>query len=518
MSGLPLRRAVDSGRLLNIAFVIAFLEVALRLGLGIAVHPFLYLLTPPVVAIVGGGLLAPGIRTRVLDERRRYAVDDPDGVLLRLLVVAVVGHAFAVVFGLCLFVVLDTPLQAALYWLGMESRQPFLALAWPVIGLLTGTAIAWTLPALVAAGVSEGLGFGRAIRCALSATRRRAILPVLSVNLLGVIGILFAVTFGAFVGFVAASGQLFFALAGGLTVLLATPPLAIAIFTDIETVRTLVGDEQTGAAAANPGGSSSGVSVGRVAVIALLVVSLATLAGAVRMAELRPMDSPDPLGDDPDEMYATALENTLSGSYTAEWVESPGTDEETAVIWQVDREDRQLYTEPAPGIAYISTGTQTIGADSRVSDALRWVLADDAGAVTNGGAHTPPNYFRWADDPTKLVLADPPTEASGWEHVETDGSEVTLALTDERAVLGFAAPEFDPERVESVDESEVRAVIDTESRTLTALDIRYDADFLPEGRLSVTEQYTFEYGTDLDRPDELGSPAFDEYVWRLLLY
>jgi hypothetical protein len=73
----PFGTALDSGRLLRVVAVVAAVEVTLRVGLGRAVHPFLYLLTPPVVAVVGFGLLAPGLRTRVLDERRRYAVDTP---------------------------------------------------------------------------------------------------------------------------------------------------------------------------------------------------------------------------------------------------------------------------------------------------------------------------------------------------------------------------------------------------------------------------------------------------------
>lgn len=514
MSGLSLRAALDSGRLFRVAFAVAFLEVSFRIGLGVAVHPFLYLLVPPVVAIVGVGLLAPGIRTRILDERRRYAAETVDGVLPRLLVVAVVGHAVAVAAGLALFVAVDTPLRVLLYWLGVGSRQPFLALAWPVVGLLAGTAIAWTVPALVAGAVSEGFGLRQATRYALVVARGRPVVSLVGVNLLGVLGILFAVAIGAFVGFVASSGQLFLVLTGSLTILLVTPPLAIAIFADLTAVRRLTSGEHSGEELPTP----AAFSVGRVAVALLLVGSLVTLAGAVRMAELRPVESPESLGDSPDEMYATALQNTVEGSYTAEWVDSPGTDEETGFRWQVDREDRQLSAEPAPGIAYVSTGTQTIGSNSKISDALRWVLADDTSALVAGGAHTPPNYFRWAENPAELVLTDLPREVTGWERVGTDGNEVTLALSGDRAILALVAPTLDPRRLGSINTSEIRAVIDTETRTLRTLDIRYDARLQPDGRLTVTERYTFEYGTDLKRPDELGAPSFDEYVWRLLLY
>jgi hypothetical protein len=517
MPDTPLRDALDSGRLLRTAFLVATLEVVVRLGVGIAVHPFLYLLTPPVVAVVGVGRLAPGIRTRILGERHRYAVDSPGRVLPRLLVVAVVGHVVAVALGFALFLVVDTPLQATLYWLGIESRPATVALAWPVIGLLTGTAITWALPAMVAAGVSEGLGLRRATRCAFAAARRRDVVAVVSVNLLGVIGILLAVALGAAAGLVASSGRLFFALAGSLTVLFATPPLAVAIFADLRTVRRRLagGESERERATAGP---SLGVPVSSVVVVAVLVLSLATLSGAARMTELRPMESPEPLGDDPDRMYATALENTLSGSYTAAWVRNPGTDSERAVRWQVDRGDRQLLVERTPSLRYVSTGVQTIGSNTEVSDALRWVLSEDTSALANGGAHTPPNYFRWAEDTTGLVLTDPPPDATGWERVGTDGDEVRLELTDRRSALAFVAPTVEPTRLGRVNESTVRAVVDTESRTLTRLDIEYDARIRPGGRLQITERYSFEQGTDVKRPEELGSPGLDEHVWRLLLY
>lgn len=95
MSGIPLQSAPDSGRPLRTALGVAALEVALGLGLGVAVHPFLFLLVPPVAAVVGIGTVAPDIRTRVLGGRRRHAAGTPDSVLSRLLVVAVAIGAFA---------------------------------------------------------------------------------------------------------------------------------------------------------------------------------------------------------------------------------------------------------------------------------------------------------------------------------------------------------------------------------------------------------------------------------------
>jgi len=518
MSEPPLRDALDSGRLLRLAFVVVAFEVAVRLGLGIVVHPFLYLLTPPVVAILGIGTLAPGIRTRILDERHRYAVDSPGGVVPRLLVVAVVGHALAVALGFCLFLVVDTPLQALVYWLGVGSRPAFLALAWPVIGLLTGTAIAWALPAMVAAGVSEGVGLCRASRCALAVAQGRDVGSIVGVNLLGVIGILFAVTLGAAAGLTASSGWLFLALAGGLTILFATPPLAVAAFADLRAVRATLAGERSGEETSALPRPSVSVPVGRLAVVVLLLASLATLAGAARMGELRPIESPDPLGDDPDRMYATALENTLSGSYTGQLVRNPGTEEERRLRWSVDREDRRVRAESDPIGSYVSTGIQTFGSVSTASDALRWVLADDASALTNGGTHTPPNYFRWANNPTDLLLVDPPPEATGWERAGTEGDKVALELTGQERTLAFVAPSVEPRRLVRVNESTVRAVVDTRTRTLSAVEIEYDAGLRPGGRLQITTRYSFEHGADVTRPDELGSPGLDEHVWRLLLY
>ena len=517
MSRPPLRTALDSGWLLQVAFVIALVEVALRLALGSIVHPFLYLLTPPVAAVLGFGYVAPGVRTRMLGDRRRYAVDAPDGVLVRLLAVAVVGHAVAVVAGVAAFVLLDTPLQAALSWrgVGLDSRQPLAALAWPVVGVAAGTALAWTLPALVATAVSEGLSLRRAVVSILDVDRR-PVAALAGLHLLGVGAVVTAVALAYPVALVARSLRLFLALAGGLTVLLVTVPLALAAFGHLGVGRELLSGESATGTGERP---TPDVPVGRLAVVAVLVVSLVTLAGAVRMAELRPMDHPsDALGESPDEMYATALENTLSGSYMAEWVTESGTDAETRLTWQVDREDRQLTWELPGAVGYISTGAQSAPSVSRAEYLLREALVDDADAATERRAHTPPNYARWARNPADRIVLDPPPELSGLERVSTAGDEITLELTDHRRVLALVAPTADPGRLDSVETARVRAVIDRESRRLVEITVQFEGMLGTDDRIDADERYTFEYGTDIERPDGTGSAGVEAHVWRLLLY
>lgn len=518
MSRPPLRTALDRGWLLQVAFVLAFLEIALRIGLGRAVHPFLYLLAPPVVAVVGFGYVAPQIRTRVLDERRRYAVDSPSGIVPRLLVVAVVGHLFAVGLGTAAFILLDTPLQALGYWLGDGSRNAFAALAWPVTGVVAGTAVAWVLPALVVAAVSEGLGLRRATACALDCVRDRSLVPVVGVHLLGVVSIVVAVAIAALLGLVAGSPTLFFVLAGALAVLLVTVPLAVAMLSHIGLVRGLLADEQPETDGPSPTGLDGGLPVATLALVALLVVSLVTLAGAARMAELRPMDSPDPLGGGPDELYTTAVENTAQGSYAVTLVDDPGGEDERVVTYQIDRDDRQIAWEwDSDAFDYISTGGQTVSSTGGITEALRWLLTDNPERIN--GTQSPPNYFEWADESSVWQLLGPSDgEVTGWKQTGTDGDEVTLELTDTRDVLDLVAPNVEPNRVVTVNESNVRVIVDTEAGTARELRIQFDATLDPGSSIERDQRYTIEEGIDVERPDELGSPSLEEYVWRLLLY
>ncbi|MCW8172561.1 hypothetical protein D8S78_10075 [Natrialba swarupiae] len=83
----------------------------------------------------------------------------------------------------------------------------------------------------------------------------------------------------------------------------------------------------------------------RLAIVVLLVTALVATAGAVRMNEIRPIDTePEPLSGDPDELYATAHDNTERSSHEYRWLNGSAEDEEVMYELRIDREERQLST------------------------------------------------------------------------------------------------------------------------------------------------------------------------------
>lgn len=514
MSRSPLKTALNSSSLLQVAFLIAFLETALRIGLGRSLHPFFYLLTPPVIAVIGFGLFGPKLRTRALGMRQRYATDVSGNILARLLIVVVVGHAVALFFGTALFFLIDTPVQALLYWVGFDARPPLFGLAWPVIGVTVGTFLSLTLITLIAVSISDGHSIRRATEIALT-TDSRTLLTLCGLHLLVAACVFLGVAFGYVLALGAGSIRLFFALSGTLVVLFTTVPIALVCVTTTEHIRDRIGGTQL-----TNSSQTEGLPVARLAVVLLLVVSLATLAGGARMMELRPMDSPEALPDDPDGMYDTAFANTLSESHDVEWVTDPGTDDETRIAWQFDREDRQILwtTRPGEPPEYASTGGQTETRVSEVDGLLWYVLAGELEALETADIHSPSNYARWADDPTELIVAAPPEPVTGWEIIEDTNRTVTLSLSNETAGFQLVSPASDPDVIEEIERMDIQATVDTEYKTLAELRIEFEADAGGNARVSADERYRFERGGDVSRPDHLGSPSLSEYVWRALVY
>jgi hypothetical protein len=232
------------------------------------------------------------------------------------------------------------------------------------------------------------------------------------------------------------------------------------------------------------------------------------------------MDSPDPLGDAPDEMYATAVANTLDGSYTLEWTGTPRADQGLEATLQVDRADRQLRVDSGSefGVSYLSTGTQTVSTDEGLTGALRRLLTDDTDAVDTGGPHAPPNYFEYASNPAALSLVGELPVVTGWERVETNGNETILELTDRQDVLAFVDTGIRPDRLTELDKSRVRAVVNTETGRLVSVDVAFEARVDPGGQLVINERYSFDPGTDIERPVSVGDPSPEASVWRLLPY
>jgi hypothetical protein len=101
-STVPWSRRLADGYLLAVAWLCAVLELGVRILLSWLVSPVLFVLTPPVVAVVGLGIVA----------RRRWNTNETDAgprFLASLVGLTVGGHAVALLVGSGLFLLVDTP-------------------------------------------------------------------------------------------------------------------------------------------------------------------------------------------------------------------------------------------------------------------------------------------------------------------------------------------------------------------------------------------------------------------------
>jgi hypothetical protein len=95
-----------------------------------------------------------------------------------------------------------------------------------------------------------------------------------------------------------------------------------------------------------------------------------------------------------------------------------------------------------------------------------------------------------------------------------------LVLSDPAAVFA-ATHRREPDRVSNVTVARLRAVVDTDSRTLEHVDYRFDGNVTFGGVESHQRgrvRYEFAVGTDVRRPDALGAPTPGERLWKLFVY
>ncbi len=178
--------------------------------------------------------------------------------------------------------------------------------------------------------------------------------------------------------------------------------------------------------------------VARLALAILLGTALVGAAGAVRMGEVRPMDtSPEPLPDDPDALYATAWENTDRASHEYRLTYLNGDNEVTYdIIIRIDRDDRQLVSRTNPrgeltgdeSTWYVSTGLVS----NRVHMKEAIVGTRSVGDDPVRRIRQFPSYFYWEEGDFRLN--EPPDDATGWTIVNESAETVTLEMTDPKAV------------------------------------------------------------------------------------
>lgn len=498
-----LHAALNRPRLLALAAAVVVCETAVRVALGWIVAPALALLWPPVIAVVALGAGAPVVREALPSG----PADPSPSSLLALAAAAVVGHAVALVGGTAAFLLVDTPLRAALYAAGVDSSTVRVVLR-AVVGVSLGTALAWAVPATGVVRLVAGADPRRAARTAL-------VRPFRSLRGLATAVGLHLVAAGAVVGVVALgfavagprSPALGVALAGGLVALVA--PFGLAALAAFHLDRDATGR-----------GGPVGDPV-RVALAALLLSGLVVGAGAVRVAELRPLDAaPAALPDDPDGTYATALDNTRRADHRHRAAVDPGP-EAFVIEHRIDRSDRQYRQIPSGEAAgpavYASSGTG--------SPPIRGLGSVALGTRTLGDGRTvraSPDYLRWAAayDRERTGGLQPPSPAvDGWTVVDRGDDRIVLELRDPRSV--FAATHgTDPDRIANVSRARIRATIDPDRRTVDRIEVRFAATVVDDGRSDrVAAHVVHEFAAaDVTRPAAVGDPAPGEAVWKLLVY
>ncbi|CQH57766.1 uncharacterized protein HHUB_2597 [Halobacterium hubeiense] len=487
-------------------------EAAVRLAL-VVVHPVLTVAFPPVVALPVLAAAAPTVRA---------ALETPDAPpqwtaaatlrdrAPRLLAVAVGGHLVALALGTAAFLLVDTPLRAAVYATG-GSLSPTTVLVAPLAGVAAGALLAWAVLAPAVERVVAGDRLRAAAAAPLHAAgNRRRTATALALHAACVLAA------GLFVGALA-SGQYatrdvatlaFLATVGagaGTLVLLGmfVYPMHVAL------------------AASEPREPRS-VPVRRVALAALLVAGLVAGASAVRVTETRPgtATAASPLPADASDAYAAALDNTGAADHRVVATEQWDGDRAVATT-VVERSARQfrasLRHENRTDVGY---------ADSGVAYQFRGYTPGffRLGAVPADGdtAHALPGYWQVSDDYTVtegvgIGYGLPAARTGSWTTVERAGGTRTLELTGDAAV--FEALQGSTTGSVTAETARIRMRVDAERGVVLGGRARLNAT-VDGTRLVRNVGYTVETGRGVDarRPAALGSRSLGELAWDVFAY
>lgn len=512
---------------------------------GVLWGPALSVIWPPFFAVcAAGGVMA--VRSNGGADGVHHLVRNR---LPGLVAVAVVGHVFALVVGTALFVLIDTPIRYVVYWAGRgELISPWIIVFSPPIGVGLGALVGWSLPAITVISVAGGAR----VREAIQETRTRAVASPRAVARLVAWqfvfgGILVLSAFGVSrwldrihdslrTGSPEPSIALAFAV-GGLVVVFGSAVCSGGLFELTRSVlQTNVAERQ----------SASSPPLVRFGLIFLVCTGLVVAAGVVRINETRPTEtSPEPLPDDPDALYATALENTHQSNHKAgvtflenthqsnhkdNYTDKNGTEQFYAEI-RLDRDDRQmkiwsavpeadkpeamLYGTTGQAYKYTSDNILTSEASSEQSTIPLYLVFIDS--------HTTDNNIHFPD-----------AEAKNWtKRSEYDGT-IVLELADATTIRP-SLPDY-PGGDFIIRQSQARATVDTDSKTITEMEVLVWAVKEPPGdndaRTTIDNEeiepgpaeiyfhrrYEFETDIDVERPAEVGSPTFTELLWRLFAY
>jgi len=506
-SGFGHRLSGQPGEIITTALLVVVLEVGVRIAIGASMAPEwgtlwivgLMIAWPPVVAVLGltaiGWMVGPNP-----EEEHSTVLARVSG----LVVVTTVGHAFALVAGAILFVLVDTPLRYALYWAGYGDLITFDVVVFsPFFGVLIGALIAWTIPGAVAFELGRGRSPLEAVRRGfdLVSYRPRVGLVVAATN--GLFGLVFVggllgldilvrrVQFQRLrvTGF--ADGDLFLFVAGLVALLGLTITWAAVV------VRLVNGADGL------PVSSRPPIPVVRLALVVLLISALVMTAGAIRANEIRPVDtSPEPLPEDPDGLFGTAYDNTDRASHEYRFINISGETDEVVYEMHIDRQQRQLATNLDGVEQYHTHGEFAYGQPL-------------------------PGYAMMTEDEAPRIGELSP-DATNWTATTERDDEITLELTDSEDV--FAAHGETSDALETdFDEPDVHdawaeVTINTDTHTLAHGEYRLNVTDRAQSGQGIDTwnglAYETEHETDIEveRPDSHDSSPTVTPVWRVVAY
>jgi len=497
-------------------------EVALRTVVWWVLGPAATLLVPPILAVVGLGALVPRLERALNEDTSDGDPDSPSSPRPSALgIVAVLGHAFALLVGLGTFVLVDTPVSALLYWIGITDG-PFPVKHLLVSPLIASVAIvaAWVVPATAAVQVARGNAVVTASVTALRGAFYRPRQLASSAALYGLCVPGAAVLAGVGLVLTAGLGLPDPLLFLGSAVLLAIGgvfPLAYLTAHTVARTRSapgttspLIGDRWPG--------------TGRLVVGILVLTCLVTTAGVVRVAEHRPVDTTaEPLPDDPDALYATARENTFDTDHELR-VSVYGNGSEPFIReYRVDRSDRQ-FTSHSQGQAasppvYATTGFGAPPRRGGLDDVgFRACSLDSSYRARQPG----PSYFVWMDGYSwddNEPLSPPAAAFDGWTVTNRTEQRIVLELTAAETVANASVQ--GRSNVTQATEAQLRAVIDRERGTLDVVDLRFNGTIQQAGstrRVDIDARQEFAVDVDVERPTGVGGYTLDEMFWRLMVY
>ncbi|MCG1003418.1 MULTISPECIES: hypothetical protein [Halobacterium] len=507
--------ALNRPRVFALAGTTLACEAVVRLAFA-AVHPVLAVALPPVVALGVLGAAAPTVRSAVAapDEPLQWTV----GETLRergplLVAVAVAGHVVALALGTAAFLLVDTPLRAAVYATGGSVSTTTVHVA-PLAGVAAGAFVAWGLLAPTVERAVAGDGVRAAATAPLRALYdRRRTRPALGLYL--ACALLAAAVFAATLlvpeayATQEAARLAALATAGGVAVLL----VLLGVFVYPAHV----------ALAATRSRQPRPVPFRRVAVAALLVAALVAGASAVRVTETRPGtpgDAATTLPADATSAYAAALDHTAALDHRIVVTERRGPEEVVATA-AVERSARQfrasLERDDRTAVGY---------ADSGVTYRLRGYSSDvfslGSFRVDGDAARALPGYWEATDEYTVTdgVGAGyglPAPRTGSWTIRAAVNATRTVELTGGEEV--FAA--LHGTRAENVtaETAWVRMRVDAGRGVVLGGRARLNAT-VDGNRFVRNLSYTVETGAGVDarRPDALGSRSLAEWTWDVFAY